>query len=50
MVSGARIGRGLVACVGEIVDVRLDGDALVDLQRLVDREVEEGVVVVREEV
>ena len=32
VVSGARIGRGLVACVGEIVDVRLDGDALVDLQ------------------
>ena len=50
VVSGARIGRGLVACVGEIVDVRLDGDALVDLQRLVDREVEEGVILVREEV
>ena len=50
VVAGERIGRGLVARVGEIVDVRLDLDALVDLERFVDRQVEEGVVVVRQKV
>ena len=50
VVAGERIGRGLVARIGEVVDVRLDLDALVDLERLVDRQVEERVVVVRQEV
>ena len=50
VVAGERIGRGLVARVGEVVNIRLDLDALVDLERLVDRQVEEGVVVVRQEI
>ena len=45
-----RVRHGLVSGVGEIVDVRLDADVVVDLERAVDREVEEGVVIVREEV
>ena len=50
VVAGERIGRGLVARIGEVIDVRLDLDALVDLERLVDRQVEERVVVVRQKV
>ena len=50
VVAGDRVLHGLVAGVGEVVDVRLDADAVVDLERLVDRQVEKGVVVVRHEV
>ena len=50
MVAGERIGRGLVARIGEVVDVRLDGDALVDFERFVDCQVEKRVVVVRQKV
>ena len=47
VVAGDRVLHGLVAGVGEVVDVRLDTDAVVDLERSVDRQVEKSVVVVR---
>ena len=50
VVAGDRVLHGLVAGVGEVVDVRLDADAVVDLERSVDRQVEKSVVVVRHEV
>ena len=50
VVAGDRVLHGLVAGVGEVVDIRLDADVVVDLERLIDRQVKEGVVVVRHEV
>ena len=50
VVAGDRVLHGLVTGIGEVVDIRLDADAVIDLERLVDRQVEEGVVVVRQEV
>ena len=51
---GALAGDGalarLVAGIGEVVDVRLDLDVVVEFQRAVDRQVTEDVVVVRQEV